>query len=64
MPEIRSNARIIYLSYLCDKCKTGYLESSGMVLTCNPPKYEHICSHCKEKTIIDIKYNSFYFEKV
>ena len=36
------------IEYKCDKCGKGYMElkPGGMTYLSNPPKYEHICSHC------------------
>lgn len=38
---------VLYRLY-CDKCGTE-MESTNMVLVCDPPRYEHRCPKCKNK---------------
>ena len=34
------------ISYRCDICKSGYMESTGKIFLTNPLKYEHKCNQC------------------
>lgn len=46
MPETQRDKKIIEVSYVCDKCNLGMMESTNIVLTSSPPQFPHICSWC------------------
>lgn len=43
---------------ICDNCKVGEMKptNSNIMLTCNPPKFEHTCSVCETKDYYTEKY--------
>lgn len=43
--EERVEVKQFLVKYKCPKCKTGYLEATGMVYTTNPPYYPHVCTN-------------------
>jgi len=45
--EERVEIKQVLVKYKCPKCKTGYLEGTGVVFTTNPPFYPHRCNNPK-----------------
>ena len=43
--EERVEVKQFLVKYKCPKCKTGYLEGTGMIYTTDPPIYPHRCSN-------------------
>lgn len=44
------------VEYICDKCHAGKMKPTGIMLTCMPPKYEHVCPYCNTKAHLDHTY--------
>lgn len=36
----------VSVDYRCDKCNEGFMRSTGITLTMNPPLFPHKCSKC------------------
>lgn len=36
------------IEYICDSCKVGEMKPTGIMLTCEPPLYQHKCTNCGE----------------
>lgn len=51
------------INFMCEKCKVGSMVSSGIILTSDPPKYEHRCNKCGIKENYDIRYPDIRYER-
>ena len=50
--ETETEMRIIMVDMFCSNCNTGFMErSNNIMLTSNPPQYEHICRLCGYKEV-------------
>lgn len=70
MPKIiRQEVRTFISNLVCETCKEGFMqkvatEMSTIDLTCNPPKYKHLCSKCGHVDWIDTIYPAITYEYV
>ena len=65
--EERKEVKTIKVDYKCPKCKTGYLRSTGMVFTTDPPLFPHICNNPEcgyGETFRNIKYPYVEYEAI
>ncbi len=46
MPEKLYPVQVVGVGYVCDECKIGMMQSTGLMLTCYPPMYRHKCDQC------------------
>ncbi len=48
MAEIKREAKMFMVTYVCDKCGEGemVLQRNKPVLMSNPPQYSHECDKC------------------
>lgn len=46
MAEMACDCKVLIVSMTCDKCKNGFMEPTGIVLTSYPAKYQHMCNKC------------------
>lgn len=49
MGEMRQEVKVFTVSYLCDDCGMGVMESTGAVFLSNPPQYPCECKNCGSK---------------
>ena len=54
--QVVMDAKIYVVDMLCEKCKTGVMRPTGIVLTSNPPQYPHKCNYCGNKEVYDTCY--------
>ena len=64
MPEIESEVKTFIIDYVCDECKVGTLSQTGIVLTCQPPLFEHHCSYCGKRFNLVKRYPDIQYKKV
>jgi len=50
--------QMVQVEILCDNCKEGSYQYTGLTLTCNPPKFTHKCSECGDQKNFNAKYPS------
>lgn len=62
MEEI-SYLKPVMVKMKCDKCGEGYMKrSDNTVLLSNPPKYNHVCDKCGNRTRYTKSYPCIEFE--
>lgn len=54
MPEMKTRVKMYSVEYVCDECRKGVMQSTGITLTSNPPQYPHRCNKCgAEQTFME-----------
>ncbi len=56
MPEKDNEVKTIRTRYFCDECEEGQMISTGLVLTCYPPLFEHKCNACHNSQTLRRQY--------
>ena len=62
MAERKSQCRVIYVDYVCDKCNTGLMVPSSMELSTWPPLYPSECNNCSHSAALYRRYPDVRFE--
>ncbi len=44
------------VTYVCDKCKRGNMETTGTIKKSMPVEYEHRCQHCSDRHFFTTQY--------
>lgn len=53
------------VKYICDSCKVGEMLPTGNNnWSSNPPKFEHKCTHCYTKVLLNEKYPLIRYENM
>lgn len=55
MPEIRKVSTNV-VDEKCQNCGQGWMRPNGIVLTTNPPQFQHTCTNCGHKQNYTVKY--------
>lgn len=56
MPREQTPLRTIQVDYRCDKCDTGHMRPTGVMLMSDPPKFPHCCTECDALMTFTEKY--------
>lgn len=62
MPETRRPVRPVLVEYTCDECESGTLNATDIVLSTQPPQYQHQCNGCKELFNMPSKFPKIEYE--
>ena len=47
MPKTEDSVHAISIDYRCDWCRKGFMRSTGVSLTVNPPLFPHRCDNAE-----------------
>jgi transposase-like protein len=61
MPEVR-NVQTQQVDERCPVCGQGWMRSTGIVLTSNPPLYPHKCTSCNYQQTYSVQYPYMIYE--
>lgn len=67
MPETVNNSNklkikeVKIIDHICDNCRVGKMEPTGITLTSMPPKYEHRCPCCNTRANLSHNYPRVVF---
>lgn len=64
MAEVKTQVKTYEVQYVCDVCKDGYMEPNGIMLTSNPPKYQHSCQNCNHSVSFRVQYPRMVYEPI
>lgn len=65
MPEQRCEVTTYAVDYICDQCNKGMLEpSDNIMLTCDPPLFNHKCNNCGLTRTFNERYPKIIHERV
>lgn len=53
--EVRE-VKVQQIDEKCPVCGQGYMRPTGLVLSGNPPQYEHKCTNCDYKQHYTVRY--------
>ena len=56
MAEKVCDAKLIMVFQFCDKCEEGKMIPTGIVVSTNPPQYEHQCELCGNRSYYSTTY--------
>lgn len=59
--QIVREAKTYIIDMICEKCKTGVMRPTGIVLTSNPLQYPHKCDYCGNEEVYD---KCYPFQKI
>jgi len=62
--ETKYAVKPVGVEYACDKCGEGNVFPTGLIAPSQPPKFEHVCSNCGERALLDKQYPHVTFDKV
>lgn len=62
MAEEHSRVYTYKKTYACDHCRFGEMKSTNIMLTTNPPKFEHKCTNCGTVENLWQQYPLIYYE--
>jgi DNA-directed RNA polymerase subunit RPC12/RpoP len=62
--ESKYEVKPVGVEYTCDKCGKGTMNPTGLIAPSQPPKYEHICSECGERALLDKQYPHIIFDRL
>lgn len=61
------NVRPYGIEYVCDQCAKGVMESqdgvANIMLSCDPPKFRHVCTVCGYEAYLTDRYPAIRWEK-
>lgn len=63
MAEQTYEVRTVGVDYICDECRTGKMEPTGIMLPTYPPRWRHKCSHCNETADLSQQYPTVRYER-
>ena len=55
MPEVRQ-IQTSQVDEKCPVCQQGYMRPTGIILTSQPPLFEHKCTNCNYKQNYTVRY--------
>lgn len=64
MGEIKTEATVCLINYICDDCNAGKMVRSGPIMLTDPPKFPHKCENCGHKDSFQASYPFPRFEPV
>lgn len=61
--QVVIESKTYIVDMICEKCKTGVMRPTSIVLTSNPPQYPHKCNYCGNEKVYDKCYPFQIIEK-
>lgn len=61
MSREQTPLRTVRVDYRCDKCDTGHMRPTGVMLLSNPPKFPHRCTECDALQTFTEKYPTIQY---
>jgi len=63
--ETKYAVKAVGVEYACDRLDcSGTMNPTGLISPSQPPKFEHVCSNCGERALLDKQYPHVTFDKV
>lgn len=64
MAEKRTPVSLVRVDLECEACEEGTMKRTGVMLTSNPPQYEHACDKCGTKLNSVVGYPHYSYEEI
>lgn len=64
MTETRVPVQVVMVDRTCEKCGTGLMRPTGMMLPSQPPWYVHRCNGCDAHANFNVSYPHYEYVEV